>query len=179
MKLLSTNEFLSWAKTKAIEPDPDYSDPKELVYVSADSTWMRLMFDEIDMDPMLLLKKIMSAIAPWQMCRLWKRHPVWTSDEIVPLCGQDQGTCDLSCDSVLAPGFEGAVELANQELGAMLRLLHSVVTSAVTVWQDISVVPDHRQVIIEVTHHEEVILNSPDTRSLKILKRALKRKGVH
>ncbi len=184
MNLLSKDEFLAWAAKLGIGPDPRYSPPQTLEYVSGLSTaasrgwfWGE---DLIKLSTTKVVEAFLLALDPWDYCMAWKRHPQWSyyaaGEEETLL--DDQLWAALVHEGMVPRGHEGAVRFDRGEIVRLGRLAWAHAMLAYCVSLDLFIVPNHGKQILYIDHHDQLIVRAPDADALDAFVQRLIAQGI-
>lgn len=172
MELISKDAFLRWAAGRGIVPDPrfrEYPSQAPLAFAGVPSLWRRWSTPEAVFNlPNLASCLVGCAAAQGALFLFLKGGASWftgsspeTGPEWEHLRDRVVGTLPIPRD------FSGALRFASSEHDDVVLLMVTFLVYAWCVADDLQIVPEDGRVIIETSHHGDVVVNFPDEERMK------------
>jgi hypothetical protein len=161
--LVTRPAFLSWCRQRGIGLDRRYSKPRGIVFLGPHSGKVWPLPPNRRQWPSSI-GRTLQAMEARSFFRVSCRCPYWYA-------GEDWGRGEV--DAFLARlgvprEFCGAIQFPvsrTRELGALLLLS---LRAGWTQWDDIFVLPDHRQLVAWVCHHDEIHVDGPSREVIEV-----------
>lgn len=166
MKLIDKNVFGKWAKTRNIEFDDDYEEPRCLIYRNPSSTsryWLKPQAQEVFPH---FMETLLLGWGKWQTCRIWPRGGQWLKDRR-HLPAYDRVFPVLCRKMGLPLGARGACHYRWNELPDVLAVMSIFGYFSSGVQEDLFVLPDHGKGFVWVGHDELVTVCFPRVKKIE------------
>lgn len=167
MELVEPSEFLRWAAELGIVPDPAYKEwPNQapLSYAAGPSYWRRWLTPDAPFNLPSFASCLLASAAPDGGVHVWvKGGAPWftgsdpdTGPEWEHLRDRVVGVLPIPRD------FSGALRMPPAERDDVVLLMVAFLVFAWCVSDDLQIVPDDGSVILETSHHGDVIVRAPN-----------------
>jgi hypothetical protein len=155
MKSISEAEFLQWAATKGLRPDPLYPQSAVLKFHDALED---ARFWEVPFEPHRrphFIQSLLELLGDWQLCYVWRHMGSWPAS-VDPLRINDVVEFQILRGLGLPLGTADVVEFSRKELDKLVTLLFSTTVFGWSVREDLYVVPDHARAMLQTDHHRVI-----------------------
>ena len=155
MKLVSPQEFLPWALTRDIAPDPRYKAPQCLVYVPY-RAYCRFWNQPTNGGAIpYFLGHVLAGLDPWSACYAWPRGGRWPEPRETDYWAARVRTSIL-LGADIPPGFPGAVRYEAGEAGSLVTVATAQTLFGSNAADDLFIVLDHGEQFLWIDHHDVV-----------------------
>lgn len=156
MRMITTNEFLRWASTKAIHLDSRYPEAKALQLPTDAGSRFWVVPPEPECRP-YFLSRLLDLLGDWQTCYVWRRHGAWpgVSTDGEPAPNDRVERCIFQACGVPTGGSD-VLAFDRPEFDAILTLLFAATVFAWSQPDDLFVVPDHGRQLLQTDHHNVI-----------------------
>ena len=166
MEAVDEVAFLSWSASRGVTPDGRYNPPRCLVFQhdrSESRFWER---PPRPGDSRAFFGHLLAGLEPWRVCYLWPRGGRWSNPH--PARNRLEEDRDLGLYGVsVRDGFRGALACRAGQAEHLLDLIEDRSRSALCVYDDLFVLPDHATQILYWDHHEVVHVECADAAEME------------
>ena len=152
MKTLSEAQFLAWAQTRGIVPDPRYPNHPVLAFegcVPIDRFWC--VPPEPEARP-YFIQSLLLAMGNWSTCFAWKPMGSWPASAD-PERINDIVQLRLLKGLGLALGNDEVLQFSSEETDVLISLIYLTTVFGWSVSDDLHIFPDHGRQMMATDHH--------------------------
>jgi hypothetical protein len=167
MDFVEGSEFLGWAAKLGIVPNPAYQawpDQAPLAYAASPSHWRRWLTPDAPFNLPGFASCLLASAAPNAGVRVWvKGGAPWFTNADPDTGPEWEHLRDRVVGVLPIPrNFSGALCVRVDERDDVVLLMVTFLVFAWCVTDDLQIVPEDGSVILETSHHGDVIVRAPN-----------------